>query len=51
MRELFARAGSYDAFVAGLEDMVAKVDAGPIADRLGKLMMKARGLGDLGEGE
>tara|TARA_R110002124_G_scaffold284368_1_gene461519 strand:- start:35029 stop:36633 length:1605 start_codon:yes stop_codon:yes gene_type:complete len=51
VRELFARAGSYDAFVAGLEDMVAKVDAGPIADRLGKLMMKARGLGDLGEGE
>jgi len=29
---------------------MAKMDAGPLADRLAKLQMKARGLGDIGDG-
>lgn len=47
---LFKRAESYAELIAGLEDMEAKLDVGPLADRLGKLLMQARGLGDTGEG-
>lgn len=50
VRALFARATSFDDIRTGLEDMAAKMDAGPLADRIGKLLMKARGLGDLGQG-
>lgn len=47
---LFERASNYDDLVSGLEDLQARVDAGPMADALAKLLMKARGLGDTGEG-
>ncbi|MCW5720418.1 MAG: DUF935 domain-containing protein [Devosia sp.] len=49
IRALFERAQSYQQLLAGLEDLEAKLDSGPLADRLAKLMMKARGLGDTGE--
>jgi len=49
LRDLFARSTSYEQLLTGLEDLEAKLDAGPLADRLAKLMMKARGLGDIGE--
>ena len=50
IKTLFETAPSYDALLTGLEDVAAKLDAGPMADRLGKLLMQARGLGDIGEG-
>lgn len=50
IKTLFETAPSYDALLTGLEDVAAKLDAGPLADRLGKLLMQARGLGDIGEG-
>lgn len=50
LQQLFERASSYDELLTGLEDLTAKMDAGPLADRLAKLAMKARGLGDAGEG-
>jgi len=48
LKKLFERARSYEELKAGLEDLAAKMDAGPLADRLAKLMMKGRGLGDAG---
>ncbi|WP_273792388.1 DUF935 domain-containing protein [Brucella anthropi] len=48
IRELFNRAKSFADIEAGLEDLSAKMDAGPLADRLAKLTMMARGLGDSG---
>ncbi len=33
----------------GLDQVIARMDAGPFAERLAKLTMKARGLGDLGD--
>lgn len=50
LRDLFERASSYEDIEAGLDDLMAKMDAGPLADRLAKLQMKARGLGDIGDG-
>ncbi len=50
LQSLFERASSYAELEAGLDDLVAKMDAGPLADRLAKLQMKARGLGDAGDG-
>lgn len=50
LQALFERASSYAELEAGLDDLVAKMDAGPLADRLAKLQMKARGLGDAGDG-
>lgn len=47
---LFKQAKSYGELADGLDDLLAKLDAGPIADRLAKLAMKARGLGDTGDG-
>ena len=46
LRDLFERATSYEDIENGLDDLIAKMDAGPLADRLAKLAMKARGLGD-----
>lgn len=51
LQRLFETAKSYADIEAGLDDLIARMDAGPMADRLGKVMMKARGLGDLGEGK
>lgn len=51
IQALFARAKNYDDISTGLEDLAAKIDAGPLADRLAKLTMVARGLGDTGQGE
>lgn len=48
VKALFARAKSYAEIEAGLDDLGAKMDAGPMADRLAKLTMIARGLGDSG---
>ncbi|KAB2749866.1 DUF935 domain-containing protein [Brucella anthropi] len=48
VKALFARAKSYAEIEAGLDDLAAKMDAGPMADRLAKLTMIARGLGDSG---
>ncbi|WP_273794383.1 DUF935 domain-containing protein [Brucella intermedia] len=48
VKALFARAQSYAEIEAGLDDLAAKMDAGPMADRLAKLTMIARGLGDSG---
>jgi len=50
LRTLIENATSYAQLEAGLDDLIAKMDAGPLADRLAKLMMKARGLGDIGDG-
>ncbi|OKP69619.1 hypothetical protein BTE77_27915 [Ensifer adhaerens] len=50
LRSLFERAQTYSEIEAGLDDIAAKMDAGPLADRLAKLRMIARGLGDTGEG-
>lgn len=50
IQRVFERSSNYDELIAGLEDLQAKVDAGPMADRLAKLLMKARGLGDLDKG-
>ncbi|MDP9590112.1 UNVERIFIED_ORG: phage gp29-like protein [Shinella zoogloeoides] len=50
LRTLVETATSYAQLEAGLDDLIAKMDAGPLADRLAKLMMKARGLGDIGDG-
>ena len=47
LRDLFERATSYADLENGLDDLIAKMDAGPLADRLAKLAMKARGLGDV----
>lgn len=44
LRDLFERATSYADLENGLDDLIAKMDAGPLADRLAKLAMKARGL-------
>ncbi len=49
VEELFKRAKSYQELADGLDDLIAKMDAGPLADRLAKLAMKARGDGDTGE--
>lgn len=48
VKDLFARAKSYEELETGLEDLAAKMDVGPLADRLAKLMMIARGVGDSG---
>lgn len=48
VKALFARAKTYAEIEAGLDDLAAKMDAGPLADRLAKLTMIARGLGDSG---
>ncbi|MEN5278709.1 DUF935 domain-containing protein [Brucella sp. TWI432] len=48
IKALFARAKSYAEIEAGLEDLAAKMDGGPMADRLAKVTMIARGLGDSG---
>lgn len=50
LRKLFERATSYAQIESGLDDLIAKMDVGPLADRLAKLQMKARGLGDTGDG-
>ncbi|MCT7668175.1 DUF935 domain-containing protein [Shinella kummerowiae] len=50
LQRLVERSTSYAQLEAGLDDLIAKMDAGPLADRLGKLMMIARGLGDSGDG-
>jgi len=50
LQSLFERASTYAELEAGLDDLVAKMDAGPLADRLAKLQMKARGLGNIGDG-
>jgi phage gp29-like protein len=50
LQNLFERAKTYQEIEDGLDDLIARMDAGPLADRLAKVMMKARGLGDLGEG-
>lgn len=49
IEELFKRAKTYDELADGLDDLIAKMDAGPLVDRIAKLAMKARGNGDLGE--
>lgn len=51
LQKLFETARSYADIEAGLDDLIARMDAGPMADRLAKVMMRARGLGDLGEGK
>lgn len=48
LQSLFERAKSYRDIETGLDDLIAKMDAGPLADCLAKLAMKARGLGDAG---
>lgn len=48
VKDLFARAKSYEELETGLEDLAAKMDVGPLADRLAKMMMIARGIGDSG---
>lgn len=48
LKDLFDRATSYADIANGLDDLIAKMDAGPLSDRLAKLAMKARGLGDGG---
>ena len=50
LQRLIESASSYAEVEAGLDDLIARMDAGPLADRLAKLQMKARGLGDLGDG-
>lgn len=50
LRKLFERATSYAQIERGLDDLIAKMDTGPLADQLAKLQMKARGLGDTGDG-
>lgn len=50
LKTLFEQASSYEELSLGLEDLSAKLEAGPMADRLAKVMMLARGLGDIGEG-
>lgn len=50
LQRLFETSKSYAQLEAGLDDLIAKMDAGPLADRLAKLQMKARGLGDSGDG-
>lgn len=50
IEKLFQNARSYEEIDAGLDDLIAKMDAGPMADRLAKLQMIARGLGDIGHG-
>ena len=50
LQRLFETSKSYAQLEAGLDDLIAKMDAGPLADRLAKLQMKARGLGDIGDG-
>lgn len=50
LQRLIERSTSYAQIEAGLDDMIAKMDTGPLADRLAKLMMIARGLGDSGDG-
>lgn len=50
LQKLVETSTSFAQFEAGLDDLIAKMDAGPLADRLAKLMMKARGLGDIGDG-
>jgi phage gp29-like protein len=49
LKELFERAADYAELRAGLEKLAGAMDGGPLAARLAKLMMKGRGLGDLGE--
>jgi len=49
IRTALARAGSYDDFLAALDEVGADLDDGPLAERLAVLGMKARGLGDTGE--
>lgn len=46
LKQLFNTAKNYEQLATGIDDLTAKLDVGPIADRLGKLAMKARGLGD-----
>lgn len=48
LRDLFERASSYEDIANGLDDLIAKMDAGPLSDRLAKVAMKARGLGEAG---
>lgn len=50
LRELFASARDYAELKAGLATLAEKMDDGPLASRIAKIMMKARGLGDLGQG-
>ena len=50
LKALFDRAKSYEDLQSGLDDMAAKLDPGPMADRLAKLTMLARGIGDAGKG-
>lgn len=50
LEKLFEGASSYEELLTGLEDMEAKLETGPMADAIAKLLMKARGLGDIGEG-
>lgn len=49
LKTLFERSASYAELRDGLDDLAAKLDGAPLADRLAKLGMKARGLGDLGK--
>ncbi len=51
IERLFKEANNYTELAHGLDDLVAKMDAGPLADRLAKLAMKARGVGNLGDGQ
>ncbi|WP_319774461.1 DUF935 domain-containing protein [Breoghania sp.] len=50
VRFLFARATSFDDLKTGLEALAASQDTGPLAATLADLLMKARGLGDIGDG-
>jgi len=50
LRTLIETASSYAQVEAGLDDLITKMDAGPLADRLAKLQMKARGLGNIDDG-
>jgi phage gp29-like protein len=46
IRDLIRRAGSYEELVAGLEELVGKLDAQRLVRDLGTALFKARGAGD-----
>jgi len=50
LRELFANARDYAELKTGLASLAERMEDGPLAARIAKIMMKARGLGDLGQG-
>lgn len=46
IRELIGRAESYDELVAGLEDLVGKLESRRLVNDLASTLFKARGAGD-----